>query len=523
MTRFLSLFWVLVFAWTGSSTSTVSAQLKLPAIISDHMVLQRDKSVPIWGWADPQEPVAVTFGIQSKSTIADMDGRWLVHLDSMSASAEPQSLTIRALKQGTDVEIKDVLVGEVWLGSGQSNMAMSVSSARDFQTEQSQSDFPQLRMFREESVANREAQTQGKGKWVVSSPETVGSFSATLYFFGRELHQRLEVPVGLINSSVGGTPIESWIPATAQEQSPELQAEYMKQKGAFEEFDEAAARDRFEQDLARWTEKSELAKAAGKAVPAKPINPLEARNRRGGPGYLFNGKIAPLIPYALRGIVWYQGEANTTPGNGQLYQFQLPLLVQQWRERWGEELPFAWVQLPKFKREGEGWMLVRQAMLETLRLDRTGMAITVDIGEANDIHPKNKQDVGHRLALWALGTVYSIPVDATTGPLPTRIEILGNEIAVTFSHVAEGLTVNPQNSADEEIKGFEIAGEDQMWLPATARIDGNRILVSNPMVTNPIATRYAWAANPDCNLFNKAGLPASPFRSDGLPVTKSPE
>ena len=497
-----------------------SAQLRLPAIISDHMVVQRSKSVPIWGWADPGESIVVSFGGQSKSTIANSDGRWIIRLDSMFAAAEPQSMFVHAAKQDMKIEIKDVLIGEVWLGSGQSNMAMAVSSAKDFPKEKADSDFPRIRMFKEESMANSEPQSQCKGKWLVASAETVGSFSATLYFFGRELHQRLDVPVGLINSSVGGTPIESWIPAFAQSQSQELRATFLENQRAYAEFDEEAARERYERELAKWKLKSDEAKAAGQPVPAKPFDTRETRNRRGGPGYLFDGKIAPLIPYSLRGIVWYQGEANATPGKGELYKFQLPLLVSQWRGLWGEELPFAWVQLPNYKREGDDWMLVQQAMLETLRLDKTGMAITVDIGDPDDIHPKNKQDVGHRLALWALGDVYSMYAEEISGPVPAQFEVAGSEFVVTFRHASTGLTLSTQSTSTDGVKGFEIAGADHTWMTGQARIEGNQLFVSNPQVIEPVAVRYAWAANPDCNLFNKFGLPASPFRSDNWPASK---
>jgi sialate O-acetylesterase len=224
---------------------------------------------------------------------------------------------------------------------------------------------------------------------------------------------------------------------------------------------------------------------------------------------LFNGKIAPLVPYAIRGVLWYQGEANSQPGKGHLYQYQLPLLVKDWRTRWGEELPFAWVQLPNFEREGEGWMLVREAMRKTLSLPRTGMAITIDIGELDDIHPKNKQEVGLRLALWALGEVYGKKGIATSGPLPLKQEIHGSEVIVSFKHTDGGL-----NAKGDELMGFEIVGEDQKWKPAAARIKGESVIVSHPDSSKPIAVRYAWAANPVCNLYNGQGLPASPFRTE---------
>ena len=241
------------------------------------------------------------------------------------------------------------------------------------------------------------------------------------------------------------------------------------------------------------------------------------RNRRGGPGGLFNGKIAPLIPYALGGVVWYQGEANTRGGGGDDYSHQLPLLVTDWRSRWNDELPFAWVQLPNFVRPGEGWPRVREAMLKTLSLPRTGMAIAIDIGDPKNIHPKNKQEVGHRLALWALGDVYGRKVAATSGPLPAKHEVKGADVVVSFTHTNGGLAAK-----GGEVKGFVIAGEDRAWKPATARIEGDKVIVSSAEVKVPVAVRYAWEDNPECNLANGAGLPASPFRTDDWPELPAP-
>lgn len=486
-----------------------AAELKLAAVFSDHMVLQREKPVPVWGWADPGEQITVAFAGQTQTATADAKGQWKVKLEAMPANADPETLLVKSDKPNRSQKVSDVLVGEVWLGSGQSNMAMTVNRARDFEAERAAADFPLIRMFKETSVAAEAPASDAQGAWSVCSPETVAGFSATLYFFGRELHRELNVPVGLINSSVGGTPIESWIAAEAQRQTPELKAAYTAQAKVYAEFDEAQAIAQYETALTRWKERAAKAKADGKPVPRRPVNAVDQRNRRGGPGGLFNGKIAPLVPYAIRGVVWYQGEANSQPGRGELYQYQLPLLVKDWRARWGEELPFAWVQLPNFEREGDGWMLVREAMRKTLSLLRTGMAIAIDIGEPKDIHPKNKQDVGRRLSLWALGEVYGKKGIATSGPLPLKQEVRGSEIIVSFQHADGGL-----KAKGDKLLGFEIAGKDHEWKPATARIEGNQVIVSHPDIAKPVAVRYAWAANPVCNLYNTQGLPASPFRSD---------
>jgi sialate O-acetylesterase len=344
---------------------------------------------------------------------------------------------------------------------------------------------------------------------VVCSPETVGGFSATAFFFGRDIHRALGVPVGLINSSVGGTPIESWISRRAQEQTPELKAALELRQKEDARFDPVAARAKYEKDLAAWKEAAAKARAEGKTPPPAPRDPVAIRARKGDIGGLFNGKIAPLAPYGLRGMLWYQGEANSTPPTAPFYRHQLPLLIKDWRARWGAEVPFAWVQLPNFEGAGRDWPTVREAMLHTLRLKDTGMAVAIDIGDPRDIHPTNKQEVGRRLALWALGTVYGQKVAAVCGPLPVGHEVRGGEIVLSFKHSDGGLVAK-----DGDLKGFLIAGDDRQWKPAQARVAGDKVIVSSPLVAKPVAVRYAWENNPVCNLYNGAGLPASPFRTD---------
>jgi sialate O-acetylesterase len=489
-----------------------AAELKLAAVFSDHMVLQREKAAPVWGWAEPGEQLVVEFAGQKKTATADASGKWLVRLDPLVACAEPRTLVVsqaNAKSEISNLKVRDVLVGEVWLGSGQSNMAMLVKSARDFETEQAAAGLPLIRMFREESKAAQEPQADAAGTWSVCAPDTVGTFSATLFFFGRELHRELNVPIGLINSSVGGTPIESWISAAAQAKVSELQTPPAVEVKPAAKLDEVQAKANYERALDRWKQQVAKAKADGQPAPRRPRNPLEQRNRRGGAGGLFNGKVAPLIPYAIRGAIWYQGEANSQPGKGSLYQYQLPTLVTDWRTRWGEEFPFAWVQLPNFQRPGDGWMLVREAMLKTLHLPKTGMAITVDIGESKNIHPKNKQEVGRRLTQWALGDVYAKKVPATCGPLPIGHEVRGTELVLSFKHTEGGL-----QAKGGVLNGFVIAGQDRQWKPASARVVDDKVIVSSPDVKKPAAVRYAWEADPICNLYNGAGLPASPFRTD---------
>lgn len=491
--------------------------VQLPAIFSDHMVLQQDLAAPVWGWADSGEKISVSFAGQTKTTQASADGAWKVQLDKLAASEQPQTLSVQGKNTLT---IRDVLVGEVWLCSGQSNMAMPVSAARDFPQEQAAARLPQLRMFKETSNGAPEPQSKCNGKWELCSPESVGGFAATAYFFGRDVHKSLARPVGLINSSVGGTPIESWTSLEAQKSVPELQPLFKSWADRQMEWSaswNAAKEAEYQRQFAAWKQAVAQAKKQGATVPRAPSKPIEPRVDDHSPAHNFNGKIAPLIPYAIRGTIWYQGEANM--GQGQLYGLQLALLIQDWRLRWGQgDLPFAWVQLPNFHPQEQapvrdtGWVLVREGMLKTLRLPNTGMAVTIDVGEANNGHPLNKQAVGNRLALWALSKVYGRP-GASSGPLPLKHQIAGSQIIVSFEHCDGGLV-----SKGGELKGFAIAGANKKWIKATATINGDTVILSSPEVPQPAAVRYAWADNPDCNLYNGAGLPASPFRTDDWPT-----
>lgn len=492
MRKSLALFFLVVF-------STAQAAVTLPAVFSDHMVLLSGSPVPVWGTASANEEVTVSIAGQKKSTRADASGKWSVKLDALTTSAEPQVLTIN------DKTIHDVLVGEVWLGSGQSNMAMSVQSSKDFEGSQKTANLPQVRMFIEGSTAAAAPQAQGKGQWHVCTPEAVGRFSATLFFFGRTLHDSLKVPVGLINSSVGGTPIESWIDKDTQAATPELKEMVAALVQGQASFDPEKAMAQYEQQVARWVDVAKKAKAAGKEAPRKPKNPVQTRALKGGVGGLFNGKIAPLIPYAIRGAIWYQGEANSADNKAGYYQRQLTLLATDWRKRWGNDFAFAWVQLPNFTRSGEGWPLMREQMMNALQtIPNSGMATTIDIGDPKDIHPKNKQDVGWRLAQWALGTVYHKEVDAICGPLIDTVTPKEGALVLTFKH-ANGL------HAKGALTGFEVAA-DGPWQPADAKIEGETVIVSSKAVSSPAKVRYAWKDNPTATLFNAAGMPASTFR-----------
>ena len=488
------------------------ADITLPAIFSDHMVLQRDVPVPVWGWAEPGEHVAASIAGKTRTATADATGRWKLKLDRLSA-ATPTTLTV---KGHNTIVVQDVLVGEVWLGSGQSNMQLSVNDVTNAWQERASANIPEIRMF---TVARHPAttpQTNCDGQWVVCSSETVGSFSATAYFFGRELHQKLAVPVGLIHASWGATPIETWTSLPGQEAKLELAPVLKHWQATLPAPDrKALARAQYAREQALWTNSAAKRKAEGKPVPPEPPRPADPRLDKNYPANLFNGMIAPIIPYAIRGAIWYQGENNTANDLARLYSIQLPLLIEDWRQHWNQgDFPFGWVQLPNFKAkatdpaEFSNWSVIRECMLQSLRVNNTGMAITIDVGDPVLIHPKNKQAVGHRLALWALARVYGLDIPFS-GPLPAGQTINGDQVILSFSHTEGGLV-----ASGGELTGFAIAGADHRWIWAKAFIRNDQVIVSSPEVQSPKAVRYAWAANPAASLFNGAGLPASPFRTD---------
>ncbi len=453
------------------SVDNAEAELRLHGLFTDHAVLQRGEAVPVWGWADDNLPVTVTLGKQIKTATPADDGSWRVELDALAAGG-PHLLSV---KQGdATIERKDLYIGEVWLCSGQSNMAMKVAASKDAKEEIAAADWPQIRMFNVPRSPADKPQSNVKGSWHVCSPQTVGGFSATAYYFGRKLHKELGVPVGLINSSVGGTPIEAWTSLATHEGNEHL----------------------------------------------KPILKQASDGAGKSPGQLYNGMIAPLAPYTVRGAIWYQGERNSKIGQPFRYRYQLPAMIGNWRELWGTEpegFTFIFVQLPGFMAaqtkpvETDGWVLVREGMHKTLTASpNTGMAVTLDVGDARDIHPKNKQAVGARLALWALGTTYDKSL-VYSGPLVKSYEIKGSEARITFDHVGGGLAARD----GQPLVGFAMAGEDESFVWADAKIEGqDTVVVSNREIKKPAAVRYAWAANPKANLINKEGLPAAPFRTD---------
>jgi sialate O-acetylesterase len=504
----------MVLAWgiLAAAAATAAADVKLPGVFGDHMVLQRDAALPVWGAADPAEKVTVSLDGQSQTTQADTSGKWSVALSPVKAGG-PYVLQVQGKNT---VQFSDVLVGEVWLCSGQSNMQMTVSEVRNKDAEIAAANHPRIRMLGVARKTAEEPQTSSGGEWRVCSPKTVAGFSAAAYFFGRRLHKELQVPVGLIDSSWGGTPIQGWTSQQAQQATPELAGFVKGMQRAIETWNPAAAKQRYTAQLQQWKNDAAAAKAAGKSFKTRqPRKPEDPRIAPGSPGRLYNGMIAPLAPYAIRGAIWYQGEANAG-GGAALYGLQLRTMIANWRAIWHEgDFPFIYVQLPNFMApqqqpsETAGWPILREQMLKTLAFPGAGMAVTIDIGEADNIHPKNKQEAGNRLAQWALAKTYGKHI-VPGGPLYKSMHKEGAKIVVEFDDVGDGLAAKDGG----KLEGFAIAGGDKNFVWADATIEGRTVVVSSPAVQDPVAVRYAWANNPKCNLYNQAQLPASPFRTD---------
>jgi sialate O-acetylesterase len=653
---------LLIVAFTG----VVRAEVRLPSIIGDNMMLQQGRKVRIWGNASAGEQVTVTFDKKSSHIVADAQGRWQVWIGPLKAGG-PFELTVK----GTNVlTIKNVLVGEVWVCSGQSNMEWPLVNTVDGAEAVKQANHPQIRLFTVTHQTSAEPLTDLQGHWVVTTPDEAAQFSAVGYFFGRELYQRLKVPIGLIDSSWGGTPAEAWTSHEALLASPELKPILEKYESSLNGL--AKTMEAYSRALAQWEEKNLYIDAGNKGealgyarpeaptadwakmdlpkqfeaagilidgavwfrkaldipeswagkdlvlnlppiddhdvtyfngtkigstgretpnsymVPRKYVvpgslvhkgqnviavrvfdsageggfgrggamsigptgasesQPISLRgiwdykvelaldpkspdwgtrpeavgvNNQNNPSVLYNAMIAPLVPFAIRGAIWYQGESNA----GRAYQYRtlFSIMIRNWRSAWGHEFPFYFVQLANWRaRKAEpdesDWAELREAQTMSLREPRTGMAVTIDIGDEKDIHPRNKLDVGRRLAAWALADTYGQKV-VRSGPLFDRHVIEGNKVRIHFKHGA-GL----KTTDGGPLKGFAIAGEDRRFVWADAHIEGDTVTVSSPTILKPVAVRYGWADNPVANLYNNASLPASPFRTDDWPgVTAS--
>lgn len=445
------------------------AQIELPSVISDNMVLQQQFEAPIWGWANPGEKISVTASWDQKEVkaTADANGKWMVTLKTPQAGGV-HTITIN------EIVLKNILIGEVWICSGQSNMWWPLSQTMNAETEIAAANYPEIRLYYAAREFADEPKKNCYGKWTDCNPQTAASFSAVAYFFGRELHQELGVPIGLIHTSWGGTPAEAWTRKEVLQSDPELSI-YLK---------------RFEE----------------KVAAAEPgIVPRDQRS----PSSLYNAMIAPLIPFGIKGTIWYQGESNTR--EAKLYETLFPAMIENWRDDWRQgDFPFYFVQIAPYNYDIPViCAMLRDSQRKSLSVPNAGMAVTLDIGNPDDIHPRNKQDVGKRLALWALAKDYAGENIVYSGPLYKSMKIEKNKIRLFFDHVGKGLMAK-----GDELTHFEIAGADRQFFPARAKIDGKTVVVSSNPVKKPVAVRFAFQNTNEPNFFNKAGLPASSFRTD---------
>jgi sialate O-acetylesterase len=518
------------------AAATASADVKLPAIISDNMCLQADKTLPIWGKADPGEKVTVTLGDQTESATAGKDGKWMVKLHKLAPSEKPAEMKVAGKNT---IEVKNILVGEVWVASGQSNMEFGFHGAHDSSIEGPKAKHPTIRIFNLKKKVAFEPQSDCEGKWEECSPETVEHTSAVGYFFSRDIHEALHVPVGLIHTSWGGTPAQAWTSIEDLAAHPET-ADYVKQeKELSDHMDQAKEKyaketlPKWEADMKTWKEKYGKADEATRNAHRAPRRPNPPDGNPNIGSVLYNGMIAPIVPFGIEGAIWYQGESNA--GNPVQYRTLFPEMIEDWRKHWSEANPdekdfsFYWVQLANFMarqkdpvQDAGGWPGLREAQYMTLSLPNTGEAVIIDIGEEKDIHPKNKDEVGHRLALAALHGTYHKDI-VYSGPTVHGVDFKGDKAIVKFDNVGGGLVIaaapairlnEPAAEPASELRGFSIAGDDHQFHWAHAKIEGDTVEVSSDKVSHPVAVRYAWGNNPECNLYNKEHLPASPFRSD---------
>ncbi len=551
----------------------LEADVKLPAIFGDHMVLQQGTSIPVWGWADAGETVTVTLDGRHASATTGADGKWLVKLAPMEVHDKPVTLTVAGKNS---ITIQDVLVGEVWLASGQSNMELKLNPGLVQGPETiAASANPQFRFFVVQKYPDLTPQTDVQGTWMVAGPDTITQLSAVGYFFGREVQKKLNRPFGLIESDWGGTAAESWtsldalrtLPWTAggvdntQKRKDAEPQDAAGRAAALADF-QAKLKDwqtnvdiPYQAVIHQWQAADDAAKAAHQPEPPRPNESSNHPNSPLGEVFeystLFNGMIAPLMPYAIKGAIWYQGESNSG-GDGAQYGELLKTMITDWRARWGENFTFLVVGLANMDARypfpvDSGWAGVRWGQAQVTDVDpqdklavpNTGLAEAIDIGEAGNIHPLDKLDVGRRLAANALAITYGEEIPHQ-GPRFTGMKVEGGKLRIAYKHTGGGLTIG-QPPADyvtaltnhklatndplpptDKLVGFDIAGADKKWVFADATIEGDSVILSSPQVPAPVAARYGWASNPQVNLYNKEGFPAVPFRTDDWPFVARP-
>ena len=495
---------LLLFLLIFSAKFSLTAQVKLPALVSDNMVLQQNAKVNLWGWASPNEKINIQLGWSDVAieTTANADGNWKVTVDTPSGSEKGYTITINA---NNKIVLNNILIGEVWICSGQSNMYFPVgkeegtwkTGVKNYQEEVKNASFPNIRLFTVLTNASPKPLDDVIGSWKQCSPESINTFSAVAYFFGRELYQKLNVPIGLISTSWGGTKAEAWTSQNVLEKDisflPILQQDAKNEK-LYQEKLEAYYLASINQQIA----------SAANAPKLELKKPKKEANKTSY--VLYNAMLYPIINYTMKGVIWYQGESNS--GQANLYRTLFPAMVKNWRDDWKQgDFPFYYVQITPHKGQTPD---IREAQLFSLKtIPNSGMVVTTDVGDANNIHPIDKQTVGHRLALWARAKTYNENKLVYSGPIYNNMKIKKQKVQLFFDYADSGL-----KKEGERLKEFEIAGEDQIFYPADAKIEGKTIIVSSSKVKNPAAVRFAWKAVPEPNLFNNENLPASPFRTD---------
>lgn len=508
-------------------TGLLSAEVTPNPLFSDGAVLQRGQDVPVWGTARDGEKVTVELGSQKLTTTAK-DGKWRVDLKPLTAGG-PFTMTLTG---DNTVTVKNLLVGEVWICSGQSNMSFTFNASATAAVDTPKANFPKIRMFTVDRIPSLTPVTEREGSWIEASPETVGKFSAVGYYFALDLYQKIGIPVGMINTSWGGTPAQAWTSIDGFGNAPELQEYVVQAKKALatQQVDPATLKtevdeyntakkawdenvgNAYMETLKQWRKANAIAKKEGKALPPKPTpsSPAPAAPANSGsnphfPTTLYNGMVAPLIPYAIKGVIWYQGESNAN--NSKQYRTLFPAMIADWRTKWKlGDFPFLFVQIAPFNGQPPE---IREAQFLTLSKSKnTAMTVITDLGNATNIHPTKKAPVGARLALAARALAYGEKIEYS-GPLYQSMKAQGDKVILSFTHEGSGLVAQ-----DGELKGFTIAGADGKFIPAKAEIQGENVIVSAAGVASPKAVRYGWANVPDVNLFNKEGIPASPFRTD---------
>ena len=496
------------------------AELKLPAVIGDHMVLQQKQANPIWGWDAPGTKITVAFAGANYSATAGADGKWTVKLAAADANSTPQVLAIAGTSKRL---IEDVLVGEVWMCSGQSNMGFKLANDWNGDLEAASSKLPHLRLISVPRVGTQELKSDFVGRWQASTPDTAKAFSAVGFLYGRYLHEILGIPVGLIDNSWGGSAAEAWV--RRESIAGDARFKSLMVGTATREADIAAGRTKaaYDESMAKWKIAAETAKADGKNPPIPPPSPDAWLSGNSRPGNIFAGMMNPTLGYGMKGVIWYQGESNAS----RAYEHEklFPFLIEQWRKEWNQgDFSFYWVQLADFRAEknepGESdWAEMRETQTKTQKLRNTGQAVIVDLGEGKDIHPRNKHDVAARLVRWALVKDYGLKMPYRS-PEYKDLDLSGNKATVTFD--CFGSTLRAFDVA--EARGFAICGEDRVWHWATGKVIApDRVEVSSARVAKPVAVRYGWADNPVCNLFSNDGLPVTPFRTDTFAMTTHPK